>query len=56
MKPFKRIMVIVLDSVGAGAAPDAASFNDVGSDTIGHVAGYTIAAVWACSISLCCTD
>lgn len=38
MKPFKRIMVIVLDSVGAGAAPDAASFNDVGSDTIGHVA------------------
>jgi len=38
MKPFKRIMVIVLDSVGAGAAPDAANFNDVGSDTIGHVA------------------
>lgn len=38
MKPFKRIMVIVLDSVGAGAAPDAANFNDVGADTIGHVA------------------
>ena len=42
---FKRIHLIVLDSVGIGEAPDAAAFNDVGSDTLGHiaeVAGLTI--------------
>ncbi|QGS68842.1 phosphopentomutase [Oceanobacillus sp. 143] len=27
-----------MDSVGIGEAPDAAKFNDVGSDTIGHIA------------------
>ncbi len=35
---FKRIHLIVLDSVGIGEAPDAAAFNDVGSDTLGHIA------------------
>jgi phosphopentomutase len=30
--------VIVLDAVGAGALPDAASFGDEGSDTLGNVA------------------
>ncbi|WP_233713308.1 phosphopentomutase [Lederbergia citri] len=35
---FKRIHLIVLDSVGIGEAPDAASFNDEGADTLGHIA------------------
>ncbi|UQW98486.1 phosphopentomutase [Rummeliibacillus sp. G93] len=38
IKPFKRIHLIVMDSVGIGEAPDAASFNDVGADTLGHIA------------------
>ena len=35
---FKRIYVIVMDSVGIGEEPDAALFNDVGSNTIVHAA------------------
>ena len=35
---FKRIHLIVLDSVGIGEAPDAADFNDLGSHTLGHIA------------------
>ncbi|TQR21061.1 phosphopentomutase [Psychrobacillus vulpis] len=38
MNKFKRIHVIVMDSVGIGEAPDAAAFGDVGSHTIGHIA------------------
>nr|WP_091495712.1 phosphopentomutase [Amphibacillus marinus] len=38
MKAFKRVFLIVLDSVGIGEAPDAAAFNDVGADTLGHIA------------------
>ncbi|CAH1210398.1 Phosphopentomutase [Paenibacillus plantiphilus] len=34
---FDRIAVIVLDSVGIGEMPDAASFGDAGSHTIGHI-------------------
>jgi phosphopentomutase len=37
----QRVILIVLDSVGAGALPDAASYGDDGSDTLGHVAGHT---------------
>ncbi|MBM3771170.1 MAG: phosphopentomutase [Acidimicrobiia bacterium] len=33
-----RAIVIVLDSVGAGELPDAASYGDAGSDTLGHIA------------------
>jgi len=33
-----RAIVIVLDSVGIGGAPDAARFGDQGSDTLGHIA------------------
>ncbi len=33
-----RAIVIVLDGVGAGELPDAASYGDAGSDTLGHVA------------------
>ncbi|WP_339291791.1 phosphopentomutase [Paenibacillus sp. FSL W8-0187] len=38
MEHFDRIHLIVLDSVGIGEAPDAADFDDVGSDTLGHIA------------------
>jgi phosphopentomutase len=33
-----RAVVLVLDSLGVGAAPDAAAFGDAGSDTLGHIA------------------
>jgi phosphopentomutase len=33
-----RAFVLVLDSVGIGAAPDAASYGDEGADTVGHIA------------------
>lgn len=35
---MKRVFLIVLDSVGIGAAPDAADFGDLGSDTWGSCA------------------
>ena len=35
---FKRVHLIVMDSVGIGEAPDADKFGDVGSDTLGHIA------------------
>jgi phosphopentomutase len=35
---FKRIVWIVLDSVGVGEMPDAAQYGDAGSDTLGHIA------------------
>ncbi|HEV2492451.1 MAG TPA: phosphopentomutase [Terriglobia bacterium] len=35
---FERIILIVLDSVGIGAMPDAAAYGDVGRDTLGHIA------------------
>lgn len=37
VEKYKRIFGIVMDSVGTGEAPDAAKFDDVGSDTLGHV-------------------
>ncbi|WP_019412752.1 phosphopentomutase [Paenisporosarcina sp. TG20] len=37
-KSFKRIHLVVLDSVGIGEAPDAKNFGDEGSDTLGHIA------------------
>jgi len=36
--PFKRVTLIVLDSVGIGEMPDAVNWGDKGSDTLGHVA------------------
>ncbi|WP_186306429.1 phosphopentomutase [Siminovitchia fortis] len=35
---YKRIHLIVLDSVGIGEAPDAKDFDDIGADTLGHIA------------------
>ena len=37
MNEYKRIFVIVLDSLGIGAMPDSPSFGDVGVDTFGHI-------------------
>ncbi|MEP2774628.1 MAG: phosphopentomutase [Luteolibacter sp.] len=33
----KRALVIVLDSVGCGGAPDEAQYGDAGADTLGHL-------------------
>ena len=38
MPVFTRVIVLVLDSVGIGALPDAAAYGDEGSDTLGHIA------------------
>lgn len=32
-----RALLLVLDSVGAGAAPDASAYGDEGADTLGHL-------------------
>ena len=34
----RRAVILVLDGVGIGAAPDAADYGDVGSDTLGNLA------------------
>ena len=34
---FKRIFLIVLDSLGVGATADAINFGDNGSNTLGHI-------------------
>lgn len=35
---FDRVLLVVLDSVGIGAMPDAAAYGDAGSDTLGNIA------------------
>ena len=40
---FQRIVWIVLDSVGIGEMPDAASYGDTGSDTLGNLARAALA-------------
>ena len=35
---MKRALIIVLDGVGAGAAPDSSTYGDSDSNTLGHVA------------------
>ena len=37
MKRYRRIFTIVVDSLGAGALPDAADYGDAGTDTLGHI-------------------
>ncbi len=36
-KTYKRVFVIVVDSLGVGAADDAAEYGDAGTDTLGHI-------------------
>ncbi|BAB05249.1 phosphopentomutase [Halalkalibacterium halodurans] len=38
VKRFKRVFLIVMDSVGIGEAPDAKAFGDQGAHTLGHIA------------------
>jgi phosphopentomutase len=38
MRPFDRVVLVVLDSLGIGAQPDAATWGDAGRDTLGHIA------------------
>src|SRR5438270_255988 len=38
MAGFKRVIWVVLDSVGIGELPDAADYGDVGRNTLAHVA------------------
>src|SRR6478672_1811329 len=35
---FKRAIIIVVDGVGCGGAPDAAEYGDAGADTLGNMA------------------
>lgn len=34
---YKRIFLIVIDSLGIGAMPDAAAYGDAGTNTLGHI-------------------
>lgn len=36
-RPARRAVVLVCDGLGVGAAPDADTYGDAGSDTLGHV-------------------
>ena len=37
---YRRILVIVIDSIGVGGAPDASKYNSAGADTLGHMAEF----------------
>ena len=37
MTQFKRIFLIVVDSFGIGAMPNAKEYGDEGADTFGHI-------------------
>src|SRR5690349_6993687 len=37
MPSYARVFLVVLDSVGIGELPDAASYGDEGSNTLGHI-------------------
>ncbi|MFA6985399.1 MAG: phosphopentomutase, partial [Arenimonas sp.] len=41
---MSRAIWLVLDSLGVGAAPDAADYGDAGADTFGHIAAACAAA------------
>lgn len=36
--PLTRVILLIMDSVGAGELPDAADYGDQGSDTLGNIA------------------
>lgn len=38
MNKYNRVFVIVIDSLGVGALPDADQYGDMGTDTLGHIA------------------
>jgi phosphopentomutase len=47
----RRALLIVLDSVGVGNAPDAADYGDSGADTLGHILNrypnFRLPALWS---------
>ena len=40
---MSRAILVVLDSLGIGALPDADKFGDTGADTLGHIAAHCVA-------------
>ena len=38
IKKFKRVFVIVTDSMGIGECPDSYKYDDLGANTFGHIA------------------
>ena len=40
MRRFRRVITVVLDSVGIGSSPDAYKFGDEGANTLGHVSQF----------------
>jgi len=38
VRPFARVILVVIDSLGTGELPDAAAYGDEGSDTLGNLA------------------
>ena len=51
---MKRAVILVLDGVGAGEAPDADAYGDAGSNTLGNLAeavgGLNLPAMEACGL------
>lgn len=41
-KRYKRVLAIVIDSIGVGGAPDADKYNSAGADTLGHMASWFV--------------
>ncbi len=41
---MRRVTLLVADSLGVGAMPDAAAWGDAGSDTLGHIAEHRVGA------------
>ena len=41
MQKYKRIFIIVLDSLGIGEMEDSKEYGDVGANTLGHIAEHT---------------
>ena len=39
---YRRILTIVIDSIGIGDAPDADKYNSDGADTLGHMAQWWV--------------
>lgn len=40
MPRMSRVFILLLDSLGVGATPDAARFGDAGANTLGHIAAW----------------
>ena len=36
-RKYKRIFLVVMDSLGVGAMADAEKYGDAGADTLGHI-------------------